>query len=75
MYVALLVIIAGQALLLGSVVLLQYAGGLWMLFHGVVLLYEEPSLRRQFDASYEVYCLNVRRWWPRRTPWAGPRGN
>jgi protein-S-isoprenylcysteine O-methyltransferase Ste14 len=34
-----------------------------------VHLYEEPTLRRKFDGDYEEYCRNVRRWWPRATPW------
>ena len=75
MYVAVLAIIAGQALLFGSVVLLDYAGVLWVLFHGFVLLYEEPTLRRKFGTSYDVYRGNVRRWWPRIKPWRGLSGD
>ena len=69
MYVAVLAILAGQALLFGSVVLLGYAGLVWVLLHGFVLLYEEPTLRRTFGPSYDVYCANVRRWRPRIKPW------
>ena len=75
MYVAVLAIIAGQALLFGSVVLLGYAGAVWVLFHGFVLLYEEPTLRRKFSPSYDVYRANVRRWWPRIKPWRGSSGD
>jgi protein-S-isoprenylcysteine O-methyltransferase Ste14 len=60
-----LAIIAGQALLFRSVVLLEYAGVVWLLVHGFVLLYEEPTLRRKFGPSYDTYRANVRRWWPR----------
>lgn len=75
MYVAVLSIIVGQALLLGSVLLLlQYAGVAWLVFHLFVVAYEEPTLRRQFGSSYETYRANVGRWWPRLTPWAGPVG-
>jgi protein-S-isoprenylcysteine O-methyltransferase Ste14 len=41
--------------------------------HLFVLLYEEPILRRKFGSDYELYCRNVRRWWPRVKPWVEPR--
>lgn len=69
MYIAVLAVIVGQALLLGNVRLLEYAGLVWLLFHGFVRVYEEPTLRRQFGSSYEVYCTNVPRWFPRMSPW------
>ena len=65
MYVAVLAIITGQALLLGSRVLLLYAAALWAAFHLFVTLDEEPKLRAQFGDSYLEYRRNVRRWWPR----------
>jgi len=70
MYVAVLVIVIGQGLVLGSGALLQYAALLWLLFHQFVVLYEEPRLGSRFGASYQAYCRNVRRWWPRVEPWA-----
>jgi protein-S-isoprenylcysteine O-methyltransferase Ste14 len=33
--------------------------------HLFVTLYEEPTLHKKFGESYEGYCRNVRRWWPR----------
>ncbi len=72
MYVCVLTIVAGQALLFGQVSLLAYAGLLLLGFHLHVRFYEEPQLRRRFEGSYETYCLHVRRWWPRLTPWRGP---
>jgi protein-S-isoprenylcysteine O-methyltransferase Ste14 len=39
---------------------------------GVVLfvrLYEEPTLRKKFEAEYDEYCRNVPRWIPRLRPW------
>src|SRR5262249_57474548 len=71
MYVAVVFALVGQALLFGSVVLLEYAGVVWLLFHVFVLGYEEPALRRRFGSSYAAYRANVRRWWPRLTPWQG----
>ena len=40
--------------------------------HLFVLFYEEPTLRKKFGADYEQYRQNVRRWWPRLTPWTLP---
>jgi protein-S-isoprenylcysteine O-methyltransferase Ste14 len=71
MYLAILAIVVGQGLVLGSVVLLQYGLLVWLLVHVFVLLYEEPTLRAQFGPSYDAYCRNVRRWWPRIGPWSG----
>jgi protein-S-isoprenylcysteine O-methyltransferase Ste14 len=34
-----------------------------------VRFYEEPHLRRIFDAGSEEYCRNVRRWLPRLRAW------
>ena len=69
MYVGVLAAIVGQAVLLGRVVLLGYAALVWLLFHSFVLLYEEPTLRSRFGASYDGYRAGVRRWRPRLTPW------
>ncbi len=70
MYVAVLAIVVGQGLVLGSGALLRYAALLWLLFHLFVVLHEEPRLGSRFGASYEAYRRNVRRWWPRIRPWA-----
>jgi protein-S-isoprenylcysteine O-methyltransferase Ste14 len=69
MYVAILIIVVGQGLVLGKGVLLEYAALLWLLFHLFVVLYEEPGLASRFGASYQAYRRSVRRWWPRVTPW------
>ncbi len=71
MYVAVVAIVLGQGLLLGTVGLVSYAVVLWVFFEAFVLLYEEPALRARFGASYETYRRNVRRWWPRLQPWTG----
>jgi protein-S-isoprenylcysteine O-methyltransferase Ste14 len=71
MYVAVVGIVLGQALLLGSSVLLRYAAVLSSLFFAFVLLYEEPALRARFGSSYDEYRQHVRRWWPRLRPWRG----
>jgi protein-S-isoprenylcysteine O-methyltransferase Ste14 len=74
MYVAVVSVIVGQGLLLGSVPVLRYAVVVAAGFHLFVLLHEEPSLRGRFGAEYEAYCRAVRRWIPRLRPWgAAPR--
>jgi protein-S-isoprenylcysteine O-methyltransferase Ste14 len=69
MYVAVLSLIIGQALLFGNVQLLLYAAIVFFFFHSFVLLYEEPKLRRTFGEEYIAFCANVPRWLPRFTPW------
>jgi protein-S-isoprenylcysteine O-methyltransferase Ste14 len=65
MYVALIVMIAGQALVLGSAALLAYGAAIALIFHTFVRLYEEPRLRQQFLSEYEAYTTAVPRWLPR----------
>jgi len=69
MYVAVLVAIVGQALLLGRLVLLLYAAGAWLLVAAFVRFYEEPTLTSRFGAEYEAYRRAVPAWWPRLRPW------
>ena len=69
MYVALVAIVAGQAVWLGSRPLALYTVVLWGLFHLRVVSYEEPVLRRQFGAAFEAYRSGVPRWVPRLSPW------
>jgi protein-S-isoprenylcysteine O-methyltransferase Ste14 len=67
-YVAVVSLVAGQALLFGSGAVLAYAAFLAVAFHLFVVLYEEPTLRRQFGTEYESYCREVPRWIPRPRP-------
>jgi protein-S-isoprenylcysteine O-methyltransferase Ste14 len=73
MYVAVVSLIFGQALLFGSVQLLEYGVVVLLCFHLFVLLYEEPTLRGKFGAEYKEFCRNVRRWVPRLKPWQAPQ--
>jgi protein-S-isoprenylcysteine O-methyltransferase Ste14 len=72
MYLGVLIVVLGQALILGSAVLVRYAVFLWAASFAFVVLYEEPALQRRFGASYTEYRANVRRWLPRLTPWERP---
>jgi protein-S-isoprenylcysteine O-methyltransferase Ste14 len=69
MYEALLAAVIGQALLLGQLGLLIYAGIVWLLPAAFVHWYEEPTLARRFGAEYEAYRRAVPAWWPRLRPW------
>jgi protein-S-isoprenylcysteine O-methyltransferase Ste14 len=71
-YVAVVALIAGQALLFASPLLLGYAALIWAAFHLFTIGYEEPTLRQTFSAQYEAYCASVPRWLPRRRPWTPP---
>ncbi|HYJ67238.1 MAG TPA: isoprenylcysteine carboxylmethyltransferase family protein [Nocardioidaceae bacterium] len=66
MYVAVVAMIVGQAMLLGRIVLLGYAAFVALVFLAFVKGYEEPTLRRQFGADYDAYSASVPAWWPRR---------
>jgi protein-S-isoprenylcysteine O-methyltransferase Ste14 len=64
-YVGVVSMVLGQGLFFASVSILVYAALLAVGFHLFVILYEEPTLRRQFGAEYEAYCRRVPRWIPR----------
>jgi protein-S-isoprenylcysteine O-methyltransferase Ste14 len=69
MYIAVVAVILGQALLFGDERLLGYGALFWLACHVFVVTYEEPTLRRTFGLEYEAFRANVRRWIPRLTPW------
>lgn len=66
MYVGILSILFGEALLLASWRLFIYTAVAFIIFFLVVVLYEEPILRQKFGESYRRYCKNVSRWIPWR---------
>jgi protein-S-isoprenylcysteine O-methyltransferase Ste14 len=68
-YVALVALILGQALLFGDQRLLGYGVVMWLGFHAFVMGYEEPALVDSFGTEYEEFRANVPRWIPRLTPW------
>ena len=71
MYVAVVSLILGQALLLGSVGTLIWGIVVWLTVHAFILAYEEPTLSRTYGEQYDRYRANVRRWIPRLTPYRG----
>lgn len=61
----------GALLLLGlgldqwSPSIILFAPAWWVLFHLLVILYEEPVLRSKFGRDYDAYCRRTPRWIPR----------
>ncbi len=62
MYVGVLLAVFGQALIFASRDVAFYGAALWLCFHLVVILLEEPHLRDERGPSYEEYCRRVPRW-------------
>ena len=65
MYVSVVTILAGEAILFMSTAILFEAGIFITLAYLFVVFYEEPVLRRKFGESYERYMQTVGRWIPR----------
>ena len=68
-YIAVVAIILGQAILFGDWRVMTYGVFMWLAFHAFVLAYEEPVLAESFGAQYEDFRANVPRWIPRLSPW------
>lgn len=69
MYVALSVVILGQAAVLGSVTLVLYAAIVWFPCALFARFYEEPTLARTYGDEYAAYRRAVPAWIPRLRPW------
>jgi protein-S-isoprenylcysteine O-methyltransferase Ste14 len=72
MYIGAGLALEGAAVYTRSLALLGYAALLLVAAHVFVVRYEEPALARRFGDDYRIYRRAVRRWWPRRRPWAAP---
>ncbi|HTL69171.1 MAG TPA: isoprenylcysteine carboxylmethyltransferase family protein [Lacunisphaera sp.] len=64
MYLAVLLVVLGEAVFFWHLALLLYFLFLASAFQLFVVLYEEPGLRRRFGAIYSDYCNSVNRWIP-----------
>jgi protein-S-isoprenylcysteine O-methyltransferase Ste14 len=69
MYVAVIMVIIGQALILGRWSLWIYAVAAWLATAAFVRWYEEPTLRGRFGPDYDAYRQAVPAWLPRARPW------
>ena len=72
MITGVVLILASEALMLGSLAI-----GIWaVVFLIINMVYfpmsEEPGLRKRFGKEYDEYCQNVPRYIPRLTPWKAP---
>jgi protein-S-isoprenylcysteine O-methyltransferase Ste14 len=65
MYVGVLTVLFSESIVFRSRRILTYATVVFVFFHLMVVLYEEPALRRKFGALYEEYLKTVPRWIPR----------
>jgi protein-S-isoprenylcysteine O-methyltransferase Ste14 len=65
MYVGVVTVLIGEALLFLSPVLLAWAMLVALGFHLRVVIYEEPTLARSFGAAWDDYRRRVPRWLPR----------
>jgi protein-S-isoprenylcysteine O-methyltransferase Ste14 len=65
MYLGVALAIVGEAVIFRSFHVLVYAAIMLTTAHIFVVLYEEPTLKRQFGESYEEYRRRVPRWLPR----------
>ena len=66
MYFGVILLVVGQALLLGREILYLWAAASWLIFTAFLVFYEEPQLRRRFGDDYDDYRRRVRRWLPTR---------
>lgn len=69
MITAVLTVLAGEAMLFGSPLLLIWLAIFFAINCVFFLLREEPSLELRFGDDYRTYRRNVPRWLPRRTAW------
>lgn len=68
-----LFMVAGQALIWGSLLTGLLAAFFFAVNHFYFIYSEEPGLEKRFGKSYRQYKANVPRWLPRRTPWLEPK--
>ena len=62
MYVGVLTVIFGFAVLHQSLAVAVYGLAVAPCFYSFVVFFEEPILRKRFGSEYEQYCAEVPRW-------------
>jgi protein-S-isoprenylcysteine O-methyltransferase Ste14 len=75
MYVAVVSVILGEALVFGDIRVFAYGLCAWLTAHIFVLFYEEPTLRRSFPEDFAEFTAHVPRWIPRLSPWQERAGS
>jgi len=69
MIAAVLAVLAGEAMVLGSVPLLIWGAIFFGFNHAFFVLREEPALEQRFGDEYRAYRREVPRWLPKRAAW------
>jgi protein-S-isoprenylcysteine O-methyltransferase Ste14 len=72
-YVGVILVVVGETILFGRILLFAYAVFLAIGYHLFVRFYEEPTLRRKFGEEYVQYCAGVSRWLPHRSSFSNRR--
>ncbi|HEY1206300.1 MAG: isoprenylcysteine carboxylmethyltransferase family protein [Bryobacteraceae bacterium] len=62
MYLSVAAVVFGEGWFFGSALLLLYGVAVFIFFHLIVVLVEEPHLRRKGGPSYIEYCRRTPRW-------------
>lgn len=62
MYVGVMMILIGEAIVTQSATLWIYLAIIFLAFNLFIMLHEEPRLRKVFGEEYLLYCEKVRRW-------------
>lgn len=75
MYNGVVLALVGEAWLFHSADLAYYAPTVFLVFHLVVVLYEEPALGTAFGSSYQAYRAAVPRWGFTLHPYSSTEGS
>jgi len=67
-YLGVVTVVFGLAIAHRATSVVVYGAALWLAFHLVVVLVEEPHLRQKRGRTYENYCRRVPRWLGRPRP-------
>ena len=62
MYVGVMMILIGEAIITKSATLWIYLSIIFLAFNLFIMLREEPRLRKVFGEEYLLYCQKTRRW-------------
>jgi len=62
MYLGVMTTVLGEGIFFGYSILLWYCMVLFIIFHLVIVLIEEPHLSRKFGEEYKQYKKRTRRW-------------
>jgi protein-S-isoprenylcysteine O-methyltransferase Ste14 len=69
MILGVLLVLLGEAVILGALVIFLWFGIFWVMNHIWFIRWEEPNLEERFGDEYRQYKANVPRWIPRPRPW------